>query len=247
MKRKAPQEVLFEFDGPGVAPETVDTLAFLRLAEAFFSMMLRVADAQKLGLTFRGIEIRDKCIAAVARPSNMASARIAARGTKRVVGGTQKAPSGAEGLQVEIQKLLRELVVDTNVSVRIGKQVLGMRAPDPVLVETPWETTELRVYALRVSAKGENPRAELASDSEAQPFTLNVSLDDARKLGNSLLSKVDVVVTICRGADGSIAGGKVIRVFDLQEQDVANTWRKWFADTGDWDQVEDVRGELGRN
>jgi hypothetical protein len=37
------------------------------------------------------------------------------------------------------------------------------------------------------------------------------------------------------------------KVFELQTQNIAESWRKWFADTGDWDRIDDVREELGRN
>jgi hypothetical protein len=244
MKRKAPPELMFELDGPGVEPATVDTVAFLRLAEAFFQMMLRLANAESLGLTFRGIEIRNKCAAIVSHPSNVASARIAAEGAGRIVRGAQAAPSGTEGLQGDIRKYLRELPPETKAAVRIGKKIVRVQAPAPRAAHTPWETTELRVVPLRVSAR----RVELASHSEGQPFTLVLaSVGDARKLGASIQQEIDVLMTVCRGVDGNIVEGRIEKVFELQTQNIAESWRAWFADAGDWGRIEDVREELGRN
>jgi hypothetical protein len=62
-----------------------------------------------------------------------------------------------------------------------------------------------------------------------------------------LRKNVDVLVRVCRGADGRIADGRVVEVFELEGHDVAGTWRRWFADVGDWDAVDDVGEALGRD
>jgi hypothetical protein len=247
MKRKAEKEILFELDGPGVRPETVDPVAFMRLAESFLRIMLRVADAQGVGLTFQGLEVREKCAALAVKVSSVGSARLTAQVAGRVVRGTHPAPRGAEGLVGETRKLVQALNPGTRAGMRIGRQTVGIKSPEPPKAESPWETTELRVCPLWVSARGDDPRAELASASEALPFTLKLSIDHARQLGGMLRKNVDVLVRVCRGADGRIADGRVVEVFELEGHDVAGTWRRWFADVGDWDAVDDVGEALGRD
>src|SRR5260221_3925629 len=55
--------LMFELDGPGVTPESVDSLLLLRLADAWFKLVAKASEAGNIGLSFRGLRIRDKCVA----------------------------------------------------------------------------------------------------------------------------------------------------------------------------------------
>jgi hypothetical protein len=247
MKRS---ELLFELDGPNVGPETVDSVALLRLADVWFRLTMKVAETAKLGLTLRGIRVVNKCVAIAVTPSNGRAASLATKRTLRVVKGEDDPMKGAESLVAELRAGLRGLPPDVKANVRLGKVLHAVRPPKLPVAETPWEQTELRVRPIRVGKRGEHEErqsVELASDSEIGTFTLDASLDDARRLGAMLRRDVDVEVEVCRDIDGYIDRGRVLKVILLEGNDDAEAWRSWFAtNAGEWENVENVREELGR-
>ena len=108
-----------------------------------------------------------------------------------------------------------------------------------------WELTELRAVPIRVG--GAEVTARLRSTSEAAPFTVSLSETHARTLGAHLYEAVDVELRLRRGADDLIKGGEVIDVHVLDVTPPAGGWRAWLKETAaQWDDVDDVSGELGR-
>lgn len=245
-KGKQPKDLLFELDGPGVTPDTVDSLALLQFADACFRMAVKVAEVNKIGLTFQGLRVIDKCVAISATPSSGKAARLTAAKIKRLVQGVDEAPSGTESLLEEVRRCVRALKPQMTAAFRVGKVAYKIQAPETPIVESPWEITELRVTPIR--AGGREPTAELMSDSEPGSFTLKTSAENARLLGAALYREVDVVVEIRRGFDGLIERGRITEVIPVDQQNnPVEVWRAWFAEDGkDWEDVEDVGEALER-
>ena len=235
---------MFEMDGPGVTPKTVDTLQLLQLADACFRMAVKVAEASQMGITFQGLRVLDKCVAVAATPSSPKVARFSAAKVRRLVDGSEDAPSGAENLLRDVRRGLRGLRPHVTAGFRIGEVPYTFRSPDIPIAESPWERTELRVVPIRVG--GRNLTAELASNSEAGTFIVETSLEVARVLGASLRNELDVVLDVCRDIDGAIQRGKIIEAFPLQDGDPQDVWKAWFAEAQEWDDIEDVGEALGR-
>jgi len=245
-KGKQPQDLLFELDGPGVSPATVDSLVLLQFADACFRMAVKVAEVNKIGLTFQGLRVVDKCVAIGATPSNGKAARLTAAKIKRLVQGVDDPPSGTESLLEEVRRCVRALKPQVTAAFRVGKVAYRIQAPNTPVAESPWETTELRVIPIR--AGGRDPTAELVSDSEVGSFILKTSEENARLLGAALYREIDVIVEICRSFDGLIERGKIVEVMPVdQESNPTETWRAWFADEGkEWEDIEDVGEALER-
>ena len=165
---------MMEIDGPGVSPSTVNSLALLQLAEAWFRLTSKIAESAKIGLSFVGLDVRDKCAAMAVTVSDMGSARVVTALAARVTAGTEPVPPGAGEPAEDVRRGLRSLPANQSATVQIGaKWLRALKAPAIVESESPWETTELRVMPIRVG--GKEPVAQLVSDSEEFPFTVGVS------------------------------------------------------------------------
>jgi hypothetical protein len=235
-----------ELDGPGASPTKVDSLALLRLAEAWFRLADRVAIASGKNLNFRGLDVRRKCVAVACAPSNLRLAKTVAAKALRIVDDKEDAPKGADKAAADVRKYRRALLVGQSVVVRVGAWSEPMVTPTTVPAEyDTWETTELRVIPVRVG--GGEPSARLTSTGESTPFTVEVGEDHARALGAHLYQQIDVELRLLRAPDGHVKGGRVVDVHPLEPGGV-DLWRAWLRDNaGQWDDVDDVMGELGRS
>jgi hypothetical protein len=148
----------------------------------------------------------------------------------------------------DLRAQLRALPSTMSASFTIGSWTRVIKPP--VLPEGdsgPWQRTSLRVQPVTIGGTGPQPTARLVSTSETFPFVVQVSADDARKLGASLYREIDVELEMCRAADGRIESGRVTKVIPLADVDPVETWRAWFAENaGDWEKADDVGKELGR-
>jgi len=239
-------ELLVELDGPGVSPETVDTLALLRLAETYFRLVGKVAEASSMSLSFRGLRVRDKCAAVRATPNNPELAQLVSVRALRIISGEESAPRGTEILTSNIRSCLRSLPTGHVARARWGKRPHPLVAPPLPTEEHPWETVELRAIPVRVG--GAEPGARLRSASEGHEFTVTATTEQARRLGAVLYSEVDVELEVCRDFEGRIEAGRVVEVHAVSEDEPAAAWRQWFhANASEWDEIEDVGAELGRD
>jgi hypothetical protein len=238
------KEFLIELDGPGVSPETVDTVQLLQLAEMAFRLVLKVSEGARATFTLRGLHVRDKCVAVAAVPSDMSAAQIGAARMIGLVDGREPPTHGIDGLVRDIREQLRKLPAGQAAKCLAGEWSHKLEAP-PLPPERPWERTELRATVVRVG--GIKPRAWFTSDSERDVFNVAADVEDAVALGQHLYTEVDVTLDVVRNADGAIEDGKVVEVVPLAEGDSAEVWRSWFAkNASQWEQIDDVMVELGR-
>lgn len=243
----ADEDVLIELDGPGVHPETVDTLMLLRLAEAYFRLLTKVSEAKKVGVSFAGLRIEDKCAAAVSRSSSAVAARLLTESAVRIVDGTELAPYGTEMAANDVRASLRGLPAGFEAKARAGSWERSLRLASERLQQFAWEEVEFRARVLAVG--GVRPRAQFESDAEPEAsFRLDVSEADAMELGKMLYGLVDIEARIVRDHKGEIEDGTVLAVHCLSDEDPKEAWRTWFARAGrHWSGVDDVLKELGRD
>ena len=243
------QKLQFELDGPGADPDQVDSLALLQLAESWFRLTAKVAEAFRIGLSFRGLKVIDKCVAVAVSPSDLASARTATAHVVRIVSVQEDLPRGTEVAVEDFRRALRALPAAQLANVRVGAWTRRVRPPRPQEAEHPWERTELRVSPIRVG--GASPTATLFSTSELAPFTATLSRVHARQLGAALYGEADVELEICRDMDGRIERGRILSVHvvvgTLDADSEIAQWREWRDSiAADWEDVENVGEELGR-
>ncbi|HEV3190742.1 MAG TPA: hypothetical protein VGY54_09620 [Polyangiaceae bacterium] len=241
------KELLLAIDGPHARPSTIeDPVPFLEMAATWFRLATRVADAGNHHLRFRGLSIRNKCVAFATTPSNLRIAQVVAARTARIVAGNEDAPKGADVTTDEVRHIVRALG-EHRVAVHIGDWVKPIAVPEDIGLADQWERTELRVQPIRVG--GLDTTAKLASRSERVAFTVNVPDEEhARLLGANLYRDIDVELRLRRGDDGVIKAGTVLDVHPLDAAHPAESWRAWFQkNAGEWGDVDNILTELGRS
>lgn len=239
-------DVLIEVDGPGVHPETVDTMLLLRLAEAYFRLLTKVSEAKKVGVSLVGLRIEDKCAAVVSRANNAYAARLVVDFATQIVSGEEVAPYGTEVAATDFRTWLRSLPEGMTAKARAGDWERPLQLREDRLRQFAWEDVELRVHVLAVG--GVRPRAHFESDSEAKTFRLDVTEEEAQRLGKLLYQTVDIGARIVRDHNGDITDGNVVEVHALSDADASASWRSWFRRAGrEWSGVSNVLEELGRD
>ncbi len=249
--KKGAKGLLFELDGAGVSPKTVDSLLLLNLATSFFRLVVKLAENERTGLTLRGLRVVDKCVAVAVDPSDGRSAQVYSVRAKRIVSGIETAPTGCVDIARDIQYGIRSLAKGTKATIRCDGKPQPLVAPAIEAPQSPWETLELRAVPLRVG--GKNLTVELFSESELDTFIVKagqqkpIALKNARALGASLQKEVDVALIALRGADGKISDGYITDVFEVQDGDPLEIWQKWFSvECQQIEDAEDVGIAIGR-
>lgn len=245
---RAPDVVQVELDGPGVAPETVDAIALLRVAESYLWLVSRLGHIHDAPVTLTGIAIIDKCAAVQTWPTDMTRAVLFCQEAARVISGQEEAPHGAEKAAADAREALRGLPKTMKARVLAGKFVGSLVAPEEeALREHPWEQTQLRATLVRTG--GKKPVAQFRSVDDGAFFTLDLPSEEAaRELGQHLYKDVDLEALIVRDHQGGIEKGELIDLHVLSDAEPGDAWRTWFQkNAGEWAEVEDVLGELGRD
>lgn len=243
--RKSSQEIKVSLGGPGIKPDTVDTLKLLRLAEAYFSLLTQTAQASGLDVVFRGIRVRPGSAALAAVPNDISAAVVAAKRTQNILKGREAAPAGTVELANRIGHMVRGFPDTQTPKVVAGKFRERIEAPIEVRPVGPWEVSEFRAQVIRVG--GSDPQAWFFSPAEPQPFALHVTQDLARKLGSLLYLPVDVEARFYRDSLGKIERGTVTQFHRIDDASPVDAWREWYRENAAfWDEVNDVETELGR-
>jgi hypothetical protein len=237
-----------KISGKGITPKTVDSVLLLRLAEACMRLTEKVAEASRVGLSFRGLAVTKGSAAVAMTPSDLRTARVVAGRAMRIVRGDEETPQGADGVVDDVRAQLRALPRGQSASFLVGKWAAPLTAPALDRADdAPWERTELRVRPVRVGGSGQTATATLTSGSELAPFRADLSREHARQLGALLWEDVDVELEMCRSADGRIEHARVTDVHVLGAGDPATTWRTWFAaNAPEWEGVDNVLEALER-
>ena len=245
------QEVFVEIDGPQVSPGTVDALMLLRLAQAYYDLL--VAEAQEIGMaiSLRGLDIKDKCAATVTTAEPGDAAQRAAHLSNRHIAGIDATPTGLRDKVRRARAAVLAIPLDFSAKIIIGPWNETLAALNDERFRTSG-LTKIRARVLRIG--GKEPKARFFSFSEQRgeradsgDFSLNTDAETARKLGASLYEEVEIRAHMVRDRDGTIdsEGSKLIDFRTLELRDAAQAWREWFlANASEWQNVEDLEAEL---
>lgn len=239
-----------EIDGPGVHPQTVDPLATLDLGRAYLRLLNKIAEEAQVSLEFKGLAIEDKCAALVFSTPKLGLAEQAALEAHRLLGGEQLVPHRLESVAEDFRAAVRCLPKEQSVTVLVGTKRLPVPVQPQVKLLPMRSVTNLRAMVLAVG--GKNPTARFTSKSEGvRPFTVRVEeVSVAQALGAQLFREVEVEVQLDRDRDGTILSGKLLSFIPVGEpsENDLERWRAWYRSAAaEWDNVEDIEQELGRD
>jgi hypothetical protein len=230
----------------GTSPSTVDAQAALRLAASYLDLVRSLADEEGAPLRFTGIEILNNSVGFAFHASAPDVAREAATRAARYVSGEEQPPRGAASATRNVKEALRHLPGPHSARVIVGPWSCDL-AIGPASSDLPAESS-LSVRAKLIRVGGTKPAARFESASEERPFTINLSIDLARKIGPFLYRELDIVARVHRDAEGMIEYGELVEFIPVADDDATSGWREWYRDySKEWDQVKDVEAELGRH
>ena len=235
-----PNRVLVEVDAPGVSPETVDSIALLRLAESYFELLVQEAQALGLTLSLRGLAVTDKCAAVLVSADSVEVARRAVEEAHRHVTGTAAVPVGLADPVLRVRQAVRHLPADHSARILAGRWNECLSVTDAPPARSA-EVSGLRALLVRIG--GNTPRARFASHSEERDFSLSVSHELARKLGPHIYSELQIRARLVRDRDGAIDSdaSELLEFSPLEERDPSEEWKEWFeANASEWRDIEDI-------
>ncbi|MBX7115927.1 MAG: hypothetical protein K1X64_16480 [Myxococcaceae bacterium] len=237
-----------EIDGPGVKPETLDSVATLELGRAYFRLLQRVAEDQEISLELTGLSIEDKCAALKVTPANFKLAQQTVVRAHRIVAGEELSSHRLDVAAEDFRAAVRALPTEQNVAVLVGPQRLPVARSQAAKIAPRKSITRMRAVVLTVGA-ATPPFARLSSKSEARPsFTVKVKdVSTVQKLALHLGKTIDADVAVERDTEGLIVRGELLEYVPVDEKRSLEEWREWFASVApDWSDVEDVEEALGR-
>ncbi|HXJ18930.1 MAG TPA: hypothetical protein VMT03_01755 [Polyangia bacterium] len=230
----------------GTSPSTVDAQAALRLAAAYLDLVRSVADEEGASLQFTGIQLLNESVGFAFHASAPDVAREAATRAARYVSGEDQPPRGAASATKSVKDALRHLPRQQSARVILGPWAREL-AIGTVTSDLPAESS-LSVRARLIRAGGTKPAARFESASEERPFTLSLSIDLARKIGQFLYREMDIVAKVHRDTERLIEYGELLEFIPIADDDATAGWKDWYRDySREWDQVKDIEAELGRH
>jgi hypothetical protein len=240
-------DLRLEIDGPGVHPETLDPLATLELGAAYLKLLKKIAEEARVDLEFKGLTVQDKCAALQFTPDNPARAEAVAVEAFELLEGGRLTPHVLESVLSGFRSAVNNLPSQQSVTVLVRSRKLPVRPAPVAKPEKRVSSTKLRAVVLQVG--GKNPTVRFVSKSEGErPFTVSADKEQARELGALLFELVDAEVQLERNPDGVIAKGRLLKFTPVSAEKNLQAWTDWYkAAASEWDDVEDIEEELGRN
>jgi hypothetical protein len=246
VERRVPNNLdevlLLEVDGPDVSPETVDPVALLDLASAFFELVRLNARGREF--TLRDLYVIDKCAAVATYPSSVELARELAEHASRQIAGDEPPTHGMVALVSRARNAMKEL---PRARVQVGGSwARSVSRPPDSLTRRLSELISMRARVERVG--GQKRPVRFSSRSEGE-FSLAATQQKTMGLGAYLYRDVEVDARIQRGPTGEITGGELLEFYPLAEDDAEQAWREWYQAVGGekWAAAEDLEQEIRRS
>jgi hypothetical protein len=240
--------VMFEIDGPGVSPATLDSVQALELVGAYLHLLRSVAREHGTELEFRGVKIVDKCAAvAVQVDVPLTLVRRAVVDANHYIVDHDSTNRSVDTLTQRVRQSLRRLPETQCAKVIVGKwRRLLRESTDIAQNPSAEEVTSLRGRILRVG--GLKPTVRIHSQSEVSDFSLRLMDEDvARSLARYLYAEIDFTARVYRDDDGAIESGELEEFWPLTDDDPVGAWRRWFSENAKpWNDVIDVEAEIRR-
>jgi len=229
-----------ELDGGGVEPTNVESSVLLGVASRYLEAMEALIPPGH-PLTFRGMVVKNKCVALQVQTSDDVLAKELAAMVDMFVGDVDEAPHGVEGKINELRAALRRVPADQTASIRVGDWVRPLRLPVEDQHALLRSRTSLRAQPRRVG--GAEPRIQFVSPSEPYLFSARVDAGTARDIGSHLYKWLQVEISMVRDSEGRIRNCHLLSYEVVPQRDdrAVATLRDWFANNGrPWNEVKDA-------
>lgn len=226
-------EVALALDGGGAEPTTVDARHLIRVAAAYFDLLVKAAGLDDNDLVLTGVEIKNKCAAIVSRASDRA---VAASANAELAGWLRGGVDIPRGCGEEV-KALKAALLDVPQAYRVETYVLGEMTPLARPLDEappgPWSTTTLRATLMHVGGVISGKcHARFKSGSEAHPFTLRVRAEQALALAPHLFQPLEIEARVARSHKGEIDSGVLTEFYKMDDGDPTKNWADWMRDAG---------------
>lgn len=241
-------EFLFEVDADGVEPDTVDTLAFLRLAHAYFETLVATARATENELRFTGVQIINKCVAVRAIVNNSDLAQTTVQQADNFVAGTALPPrkysiaACTKNLVDAHEQFLTHVPAGARRRLKTiaavgGKKTPLRRPPEPT--EDPYSYVSLETMRAKVSTLAGSEMTVRLQPIIGDAFSVMIATNDlAKEIRHHWLDELDVDVEVRRNSEGRVLSGKLKGFHVVQEGNAVEAWREWVKNN-----VEPMTGE----
>lgn len=220
-----------KLDGPSVGLDTVDAEAALRLASAYIGLLARVAEEQlSSDLRFESLHVKSGSLELVTRA---VPAFIAPEADAIVAGYEAGAsiPRGMKGAWDDYNRSILELPPGYLARRFLAGEERQLLSPIQQGAEPSWGSLSVRARLLRVG--GKSPTARFESDSEAAPFSLELSHEMAREISRHLYEELDLDATVQRDGRRMIVAGDLQEFIPVpDESDAFDAWRRWYRENG---------------
>jgi len=238
---------MLEVDGPDLHPTTIDTRAALDLANAFVQLLEKAAEAKGVALGLHGFQVIDKCHATMVRTQDPRAGAVVMEEVEiLIIGGRVPPVKGLAPAADALRSALRKFGPGHTFKLAVGDWERVVEPRDSPEELMPQSVTTLRARLIRIGVSP--PRARFESGAELEPFTLDVTREQALQWSRFLGQDVDIEVSIRRGVLDNIEDGYVIALHPMDENATPDSWLEWLTVNGrQWDDVEDHLTELGRN
>ena len=236
--------IALEVNGEGVSVETVDAPLLLDIASSFFALVQANAKHENKEISLNGITITNKCIQIAAHTNNANVAQFFVEKTHLQISGELPALRGVSDLIRRAKTALRRAPSDWSVIYKAGTWAKPISlAPKKIRPMREMMTSRATVNKLNGAP---HPNVRLESRTEAHEFTLKIKKDHVRRLGNVMLSEIDLQAIVQRTPDGIIESGKLIDFEPVKEiTSTIKEWEVWYkANAAEWDSVKDIESEL---
>jgi hypothetical protein len=247
----ANNELLIEFGDHDFDPRDLDSRTALDLAAAYLDLIHKIGEDDEVELEFKGLEVRDKCVAIVVKTNRIEPTRRAATKAARYL-ADETPPRRIAPLVQRVRSDVKRLPPQQRVAIMIGKRFQKVLDIKPSLQGPPLASVvTLRATPVRIG--GSHPAVRFRSDSEERAFTLELAgdpgqaVDLARSLARFLYAELEIVAEVRRDEDGQIESGYLLEYHELSEGDASEAWLAWYRENAsDWEKVKDIERELGR-
>lgn len=232
-------------DAPGqTEPGNVPARSALELAAAYVDLLEKLAKEKGASLTFRGIEVHNKCVEFRFRVNDVGLAEAAAIEASRYLQGVLVPPRSlrkpVERLRKEVE---RQASAGRKVRASAGKwnQPLSVAEPQPSLL--PSATVTFRARLIRAGGKDPGVRFE----TQEGDFSLDATEALAAAIAHHLYLQLDVTARIHRTPEGRIDGGSLVEFHPVANLP-AKAWLEWLETAGrGWTTLDKALEDLGRD
>ena len=239
------KEVDIRVEVDGVEPEQVDAQRFFDVASATLAALNHLSRTQRGEiLTFKGVQVVNKCVAAVTRPSNPTLAMLLSEHVSALVHEDVHAPREIFSQVRRLQNTVSSLRPNETLSIVSGDRKVPIRVREQFKAQPGFGTTAFRGELIRVG--GRRPKARFRELLTAEIIELGCKKATAVELAKNLYATFDIEAQVAWKDDGQIKDGQVLDFTRVDvETDPVAALDEWYTEIGrPWADVVDPLAEL---